>query len=397
MLIDIAKDILKNKHLCNHCLGRQFAQILSGLTNEERGKFVRHVLAFEYSVKPFPIDISNFYGLDFRSKKIQTKQKKCDICNDIFKTLDILLEKTTKKIKEIEFKTFVIGTKLSKELIGKEESLWEECGIEYCEPLKSEINREFGKLFQKTTKKEVDEENPDVTIILDFSTNNINAQISSLYFYGKYKKLVRGIPQTKWEKYKITIEDIIAKPFMLMTKGNAHALHGAGREDIDARCLDWRPFVLEINNPKIRKIDIKKTEKTINKTKKVLVSGLRPSNRKEVVKVKNLQPDKTYRVLVEFEKPIKEINLKRLTGTIKQHTPKRVLHRRADKLRLKKVKTIKWKKITGKKLEFIIRGEAGLYVKEFITGDDGRTKPSVAELLNSKAKVKELDVIKIHL
>ena len=46
--------------------------------------------------------------------------------------------------------------------------------------------------------------------------------------------------------------------------------------------------------------------------------------------------------------------------------------------------------------EFEIKGEAGLYVKELVTGDDGRTQPSISSLVG-EASVKQLDVIKIHL
>ena len=49
-----------------------------------------------------------------------------------------------------------------------------------------------------------------------------------------------------------------------------------------------------------------------------------------------------------------------------------------------------------KKVEFKITTQAGLYVKEFISGDEGRTEPSISGLLNNKVKKIELDVIKIH-
>ena len=42
-----------------------------------------------------------------------------------------------------------------------------------------------------------------------------------------------------------------------------------------------------------------------------------------------------------------------------------------------------------------IKTEAGTYIKELISGNNGRTRPSVAFLLNTPAECKELDVIKI--
>ncbi|MBU0530409.1 MAG: tRNA pseudouridine(54/55) synthase Pus10, partial [Nanoarchaeota archaeon] len=244
-----------------------------------------------------------------------------------------------------------------------------------------------------------EERNPEIIALVDLDANKIEIQISSLFISGGYKKLKRGMPQTKWDMYKETVEDIIAKPVMTSTKGEEHAMHAAGREDIDALCLDWRPFVLEIKRPKTRSIDLKKMAARINKTGKVKVNSLKYSDRKQVIHVKEMRNDKEYRALVELEKEVTEKDLKKLSQlqtTIKQKTPQRVLHRRANKTRNRKVKSIKWKKIKKKTVEMIIKGEAGLYIKELVTGDNGRTTPSASGLLKIGAKVKELDVIKIY-
>lgn len=39
--------------------------------------------------------------------------------------------------------------------------------------------------------------------------------------------------------------------------------------------------------------------------------------------------------------------------------------------------------------------DGGLYIKELISGDGGRTIPSLSELLGTEAKVKELDVVDV--
>lgn len=64
-------------------------------------------------------------------------------------------------------------------------------------------------------------------------------------------------------------------------------------------------------------------------------------------------------------------------------------------MRKRRVIDIKWKRKNNKKFELHIKGEAGLYIKELVTGDSGRTKPSIAGLLRNPAAVKALDVIKI--
>ena len=379
-VLDTAKEILGKRDVCLNCLGRQFGALGHGFTNKERAEKILENL------------------------KTKVKTDYCEICDNLFADLDEIANKTIDKLKEIEFKTFVVGTKLSHETILREETLWEDVAIEHCEPIKSELNRELGKLISKKLEKlkkgiEVDEGNPDVVVLLDTEEKNTRLSINPLFVYGGYKKLVRGLPQTKWETYKETVEDIMAIPFMRETKGMEHALHGMGREDIDARCLDWRPFVFEVVRPKKRSVDLEKIAKEINKTGKVEVSDLRFSNKQEVREIKAAKPDKTYRLIVNFEKEVTEKDLEKLKSlkgkTIKQQTPQRVLHRRADKTRPRKVKEITWKILDKNKVEFEVKGEAGLYAKELIHGDNGRTKPSISEILGIPAKVEELDVIKI--
>ncbi len=402
MLDTIAK--ILEKYTCNSCLGRSFAQLLSGYSNEERGKTLRTALAMEIdSGKEFELEPSNFYGFKFRNneefaKKIK-QPGKCWVCNNLFENLDKIAVKVKNKVK-VEFKTFLVGSRPSKNLIEKEEELWEKVGIDWCEPLKAEINREIGKRLEKILKAKVDLKKPDIVILIDLENFGISIKVNPLYIFGYYKKLVRGIPQCKWgtpKKYRTSVEQIIAKPIISATKGKNYKLHGAGREDISARCLAWRAFVLEILEPKKRAVDLKKITKQIKG--KVVVKSLKYADMATVRKIKSAKPDKTYKVIVQLEKAVDKKDLKKLKmliGTIQQRTPSRVVHRRADMLRKREIKTIGWKRVSKKEIEMKIKAAAGLYIKELISGDNGRTKPSIAELLGCKAECKELDVIGIE-
>jgi tRNA pseudouridine synthase 10 len=390
--------------VCDHCLGRQFGQLLSGYGNEERGRMLRALAAMSIDKEKNDvknINLSNFSAIKFHNLEMKEVYHKrtCSICNDIFENMDKIAKKIIAKTKNIEFNTFLVGTKLSFDLINNEESLWERVGIDYCEPLKAEINRELGKRIEKLTKAEFDPKYPDISILIDIESGRVHADINPLFIYGEYQKLKRGIPQTKWpnKKYRTSVEQIIAKPFMVAASGKNHKLHGMGREDIDARCLAWRPFVLEILKPKKRKLDLKKIAKKIKKD--VRVRSLRYSNIAEVRQIKELRADKSYCAIVECDKKITKTELKKLEqllANISQRTPERVIHRRADRKRGRKVVSIKAKLLGNRKFELIIRGEAGLYIKELISGDSGRTKPSVSEIMGCKCVCKQLDVIDIH-
>lgn len=87
--------------------------------------------------------------------------------------------------------------------------------------------------------------------------------------------------------------------------------------------------------------------------------------------------------------------LKELVGSVDQRTPTRVSHRRADKLRVRNVYNADLVDISGKHARITIKGDSGLYIKELISGDGGRTRPNLADALKVDAVVKELDVMDV--
>lgn len=393
--IDMAKKATTYS-LCGHCLGRLFAKVGHGMTNRERGEALREAIA-------------------------SSIPEKCYLCENLFDEVDKFSELVIKKLQLYEYDTFLLGSKIDAEIVDKEERLWGEVGSEVYEPIKAEINREVGKLVEKKTGKEVNFDRPDIAAIIDTRFDSVELQIASMFLYGRYKKLVRGIPQTRWpcracwgkgcEKckgtgrmYQTSVEEIVAKEVMEASEGHEHSFHGMGREDIDARMLgNGRPFVLEIKNPVKRNIDLNEMERQINKhgEGRVEVSDLRKSSKKEVVAIKDAVFPKTYEVAVEFERSVKNEKLKEVVRafkgtTVEQKTPKRVLHRRADLVRSKRVIDIDFEIHQKKGAIFRITGESGIYVKELIHGDYGRTKPSIAEYLNMKCDIKTLDVTHIH-
>lgn len=400
-VMESARKAIEEHYLCDNCLGRQFAQLLTGMDNAQRGRAIRIALAMEYEAKPYPADLSNFHGLAFRKKVAVKRPVKCGLCGGIFKKkVADLVKRAASLLEGREYSSFLMGTKPSPKMVMAEEDLWEEMGASYCEPIRAEINREAGKIFEKLTGIKFDRAAPDAEITMDFGKGTVQISNRSLFIYGRYRKLIRGIPQTKWEHYPETVEDIIVRPIMEQSGGTGHALHGMGREDIDARCLAQRPFVAEIENPVKRKLDLEKIRREVNGTRKVEIHALHYSDKSEVRAVKSARPKKTYRLIVEFEKPLGDSDIKKakkLVGMIKQRTPERVSHRRADLIRKRRLYSISAKKISKRRAEITVKCEAGMYAKELMHGDSGRTNPNLAELLGNKAKVLEFDVVKIWL
>ena len=399
---------LTNGNICNHCLGRKFSDVVKGNGNVERGEKIRKALELpEYD-----------------------EDTKCDICSDIFKEIDSsLLDLVYEKIDflEVEFDTFVVGCKLPKEIVEKDALISEKLGLDV-EILKREVNREMGKILEKNLPQEVDFDKEDVIIMADFrrmlkedveNPVQVRIQINPIFIEGRYNKLVRNIPQTKWpcrkckgrgceacnftgKQYPESVEELLSQTALKYSKGYEAKFHGAGREDIDVRMLgDGRPFVLEIKEPRIRKLDLEKIEREANEAAlgKTAYHNLKYTVRKRKAEIKTSSPDtyKVYRALVECEDEIREEDLDKLQSlhTIQQRTPIRVSHRRADKIREKEVKELSCKYINPHSFEMIIKTEGGLYIKELISSDEGRSKPSVSEVLGTQAICAELDVIEV--
>ncbi len=87
-----------------------------------------------------------------------------------------------------------------------------------------------------------------------------------------------------------------------------------------------------------------------------------------------------------------------MTNTvIKQRTPTRVSHRRADLVHPRLVNSVDVVSFVDGMAELVIRAQHGTYIRELVSGDDGRTVPSLASLIDAKCKVEVLDVLNLHL
>jgi len=396
--LKIAEKTLSKYKLCDHCLGRIFAKIERGLTNKKRGQLIRNHL----------------------KKHKKTEVKNCWLCSGLCNEISYFADLISDSLNDYEYETFLVGSKIDEDIISGEQELFDFTGSEYSESIKTELNREIGKILEKKLGKEVDFEKPTIMAVIDTSFDVVNLQISSLFIYGRYKKYRRDIPQTKWfckicrgkgckrcnytgKLYDESIEELIAKKFLDRAKGDSESFHGCGREDVDVRMLgNGRPFVLEIKNPKIRKLDLTRLKNDINTTNKddIEISDLHFSDKEEIIRLKDAGLRKTYRIVFRGGKPINNEKLKKaaqsLRGkTIGQLTPSRVAHRRADMVREKQIYNCNIESIDGAMATLTLETESGTYIKELVSGDDGRTKPSISEMIGIPCEVTELDVIEI--
>ncbi|HEX9340047.1 MAG TPA: tRNA pseudouridine(54/55) synthase Pus10 [Thermoplasmata archaeon] len=390
-LVDWSK--LGDRTLCDACLGRLLGKVGHGHTNEERGRAIRDVTG--------------------------RADGPCWVCAGLTARYDGLAEFVVRTLGPWEYDTFRVGSRIDREASAREESLWSDLALSAAEPLKAEVNREVGKRVSEAVDKEPDVAAPDIVAILDPAFDHVDLQVNPLYLRGRYRKVVRGVPQTRWpcrrcmgkgcarcggtgKMYPTSVEEAIAAEVMRESGGTGHALHGMGREDVDALMLGrGRPFILEIKEPRRRHIDVVSAVARINASGIVEVDQLVPARGADVVPLKEDRAAKTYRVLFRMVPPVAEAKLKTavpvlVAEPIAQRTPERVVHRRADTTRHRRILAAEVVRVDEDRAEIRVTAEAGTYVKEWIHGDRGRTSPSLAERLGVACEVIELDVLDVH-
>lgn len=397
-----------DEDLCDHCTGRQFAQLGHGLENFERGMIVR--------------ENENLEKEDFVQENIPKEAElggECKLCQGVFEQLDRYVEMVENAFERYELETFLIGIRPPEEVLANEEDLWETTGIEHTEPIKTELSRLIGKRLEDRNDIEVEFGRPDINAVIDMreGKERVEMQVNSLLVYGQYNKYSRELPQTEWhcrncrgggceqcdytgKNYPTSVQEIIQEPFMRETKAIEAKFHGGGREDVDAKCLGRREFVIEMIEPLNRDLDLKQLQEEVNESQdRVEIFEARYAQKDEIAEIKQKHADKAYRAKVVTEEEFEEEDLDKIEevkGEVVQRTPVRVEHRRADKDRERKVYSIDTEKTGEKEFELEVKAEAGTYIKELIHGDEGRTQPNISDKLGVQAECVELDVIEIE-
>ncbi|MFQ5552652.1 MAG: tRNA pseudouridine(54/55) synthase Pus10 [Thermoplasmata archaeon] len=379
--------------LCPSCLGRLFAKVGTGLSNRERG---------DQALK----------SLDL------VPPETCWLCEGLMEEVPKFADLVAAALEGWEFESFLVGSRVDPDVLNREEVIWAELGFDTYEPIKAEVNREVGKLLEARLDRPVDFQRPTMTAVIDTMMDHVDLQVAPLHLFGRYRKLA-PMPQTKWPcrecrglgcetcdfrgtLYETSVEEVIAAAVMPRVEGESNTFHGMGREDIDARMLGrGRPFVLEIHRPRRRTLDYSAVAEEVGRGGQVQISDLRPSSKEEVVAIKALRSEKSYGVEVRLGTAPSLAKLQEAVAALKgreivQRTPVRVSHRRADRERVKRVVDAEVLRADGTEVELRIRAEAGTYIKELVHGDEGRTHPSLAGLLETEAHVEHLDVLEVH-
>uniref|UniRef100_A0A3Q3X8X6 tRNA pseudouridine synthase Pus10 n=1 Tax=Mola mola TaxID=94237 RepID=A0A3Q3X8X6_MOLML len=231
---------------------------------------------------------------------------------------------------------------------------------------------------------------------------------ASVFVAGRYNKFCRSLPQTPWlidgeRRMESSVEELIAAPVLSSFRAAGFNFSSSGREDVDVRTLgNGRPFAMELLNPhrsSFSTAQMKQLQETINKSSdKIRVRDLQIVSREAMSRMKEGEEEKTksYTALVWTLKPIRRDDISFIDDiqdlTLDQKTPLRVLHRRALAVRHRVIHSMSARFLDSHHFYLSLKTQAGTYIKEFVHGDFGRTKPNMCELLKTDTDILELDV-----
>lgn len=342
---------------------------------------------------------------------------KCQACQGLLPLIPSLVASAVTQSGKFEWGTFSAASSFPKKVFINEEEIAD--GLlpgEYVS-IKNSVNADLIARISKATGKKNSQREADAVFEFNFIEKRASANPAQVYIYGHYLKLSRDHCQSRWHCSECggrgcescrgsgmnypSVEDELGKAFMPPFCAASCTLHASGREDVDVRALGTgRPFVMELKSPRKRSVDLRAIEKHLEKNPSVRAVSLRKVGKHFLDAVCNSHFPKEYVATVSADRPLGEADIKAvgaLNGvTLSQQTPKRVLSRRTDMERKRKIHSIEATAAPHGKLTLRIFADAGTYIKELIHSDSGRTVPSVSQLLRCNAKCDELDVVSIH-
>ncbi|XP_063645914.1 tRNA pseudouridine synthase Pus10 isoform X2 [Pan troglodytes] len=230
----------------------------------------------------------------------------------------------------------------------------------------------------------------------------------AVFVAGRYNKYSRNLPQTPWiidgeRKLESSVEELISDHLLAVFKAESFNFSSSGREDVDVRTLgNGRPFAIELVNPHrvhFTSQEIKELQQKINNSSnKIQVRDLQLVTREAIGHMKEGEEEKTktYSALIWTNKAIQKKDIEFLNDIkdlkIDQKTPLRVLHRRPLAVRARVIHSMETQYVDEHHFRLHLKTQAGTYIKEFVHGDFGRTKPNIGSLMNVTADILELDV-----
>jgi tRNA pseudouridine synthase 10 len=323
----------------------------------------------------------------------------CDLCGGIIDKVEKIGPDIVSKLRDYEFRTFLIGAIVPSSLIDREDEFRSANKVMGRENVKSQITRLLTRRVVRATRKRPDYLKPDLTVLVSFSDGSISINPKSVWFSARYLKLRRGMPQRSSEcevcnglgcaecNYKghsESVQTLATLHFRNKFEAQSCNFIWLGSEDKNSLVKgSGRPFFVEVCGPKKRFED--KNKRNLN-----LLLSLSSKNL-QIRDVERLNSKVTD--IPQFDIKCR-VHLKRL-GCEEVTAPKiseieknfsnsivSVMLSRKHRTVQRFVKSTKMKIARDKaRAELAIECEGGIPIKKLVNGHDGSVEPNLSNLI----------------
>ncbi len=418
-ILMLSRSILSRYPLCDRCLGRLFANLGRGLSNLERGRAIKlallmmlHADAFKdpgrvreelYIVsrnagEPFSSLYSHLYG-----DKPQASMP-CYVCGGRIEDLiETWVKRAGDSVKALGASRFILGVRPPRGFVDAEEEIASAFSLQHWESVKNELKREIGKRIAAIYGLEPDFNDPEVVLVLDLERDSTEVTIPPLTLDTRLVKLVRGLSVKRRSRGKGSLEEVASENIKDLGRGVNILI--PIRDTSRYRILGGCESIVEIRSPEPGKRDLDRVAEALNKDRsifgvEILGRGSRRIAEELSTKIKRV----VYRAHIYLNQEVRgeaiESLAKRRTVSIEQKTPSRILKawlRGSERVVKGEMRIEKIQRISARTIEILFSLQPNIYAEEAITGDSGRTSPSISSLLGVEITPLEIDVIRIEI
>ena len=323
----------------------------------------------------------------------------CSVCSGMMDHTASMAELAAKEAKRYQFGSFTIGVSLPEGVQEREDELRSNLKLKGNETIKIQAAKLIAAELSRELRKRVDRQRPDLTILADFGSGDAFVSSRPLYYYARYTKPGKisqkrpfcercrgaGCERCGGTGFarKPSVESLLRGKLSGFTGSERMTFTWLGSEDRESKVLQpGRPFLVEIKNPKKRKLPRKFGARTrgglvsvtrgrVLPSKPVKLPAFRFRTKIQAVAATRVTPD-----------ALAELKSRFRGAAVRFERP----HNRPT------TKTVYRVSARGKGRALFIDAEldGGLPVKRFISGD--LVSPSVSEVLITEVGCRSFDI-----
>jgi len=374
----LENSITREYDICNFCLGRLFSKKYNSTSYKILGKKLRIKLSLR-------------------------KSKKCYICKNLSDNIDSYIELLLHKSSNYQFNTFVLGTIIKPSFSERDDLIKSKFKIRAVDSLKTSITKELSRKFSRKTKSDIVNLNPDLTLTVNFKTQDCDLRTKPIYVYCRYTKHKRGLAQKQKTcencsgkgcltcmNHGITefnsVEGKISKFLYEKFHADKVKINWIGGEDRLSLVLGkGRPIFIKIINPSKRKIRF---------PMKIKLGEIILSNLKIIKEQPNgSKPFKSSILLnIETKDQINSDHLKKIKNI--KNKPITIFEKNG-KTNQKSIYSVNYKKNGLNSFVTTILVDGGFPIKRFVEGKD--VSPNISGIIKNKSKCRQFDFKQIYL